>query len=443
MIRHLFFILTILCASNACLGAQHVPAAQQSLLHIFELAFKNDAQLQKEHHNINAEQEILAQSRTVLKPSVDIDAEITHSKVKEDDDDEDIDRNGISRVYALNARQPLFKMSAWYQYQKAKATFSQLDEQRRQIVQDFIVRMMTAYLQVLRAQVNLTLALAEEKSVHQQLEQTQQRFSVGLIAVTEVHEAQAVYDTAQANLLAAQNDLTIAQTNLGTLTGILIEKPPELKENFPITNPQPASEADWIDLALMHNPRLIAAQHAKNATHSEKKAARSSNLPTLDLTSRLARNTGFQSGFDFPDQDTLSIGLELSVPIYHGGAYSSYNRQTTQRYLAAKDEIIFQTRLVKQNIHNFYATVITDVKRVKARGQSILSSESALEATRAGYDVGTRNIVDVLQAQRQLFSARRDYANARYDYIAHSLALRQEAGTLDLATIKELDPWFE
>ncbi len=411
---------------------------------VYTLAFEQDSELKQQLHTLAADRQNLSQARSRLLPSLRVSGNVSHSNTNRDNSQ--LDQDGVSRTYGITLTQPLFHLSTWYQYQQAKAFHEGLDHQEKSILQSFIRKVVETYLAVLRAQDNLALAKSEEAALKRQLEQNQQRFSVGLVPITDVHEAQAIYDNAKVNVFSAQNQQSVSLENLFILTGQSDLQILPLAANFPVTLPKDSTEEKWQTLALANNPELGRLQQEQEQTHFAHKTNRNAYIPTADLTSqhfRTERSEGLQSGFDSPDQDTTSISIEVSMPLYLGGAINANRRQSRYQLMAAKDKVAEQRKQIKGNIHNLFSLVSTDIQRVAARALSIQSSESALEATTAGYQAGTRNMVDVLQVQQQLFAAKRDYANARYDYILNLLLLKEVAGQLSPKEIIRLNPWFQ
>ena len=302
---------------------------------------------------------------------------------------------------------------------------------------------------MLRAQDNLAASRARERAFQRQLEQTQQRFEVGLIAITDVHEAQAAYDLSQVDRITDENNLNVALERLSVLTGRYHSNLYLLRDDFDIKSPEPAERSEWVDFALDNNFRLAAASYAEEAARQNARANRMEHLPKVsgsvsysDFETNGDRNVKPDALFDVPpdsDQEQEVYSIRVDVPIFSGGAISANRRRAAQEFLSARETRINLMRNTVTNTRSLHMTVNSDVARVRARRQSIVSSQSALDATTAGYEVGTRNVVDVLNAQNVLFGAERDYANARYDYITDMLLLKQQAGLLSPEDVYRLD----
>ena len=311
------------------------------------------------------------------------------------------------------------------------------------------MRTVEAYLLVLRAQDNLSASRAQERAFERQLEQTQQRFEVGLIAITDVYEAQAARDLSQVERIVDENNVKVALERLSVLTGKRHENLDILKEDFEIKPPDPLDRAAWVDFSLANNFLVQAAKYREEAARQSAKASKLEHAPKVsggysysDFTDDGSLDVQPDSGFNSnPDRDIESHMWEIRVdlPLYSGGAISANRRASAQEFNAAREERINLSRNIVTNTRSLHMTVVSDVSRIAARKQSIISSKSSLDATQAGYEVGTRNVVDVLNAQNTLFSAERDYANSRYDYILNMMRLKEQAGLLSPEDVMRLD----
>ncbi len=425
-------------------------ANANSLLDIYELALENDAQLEADRAAYDAGQENRTLGRAGLLPQINARAFYTESEDDNYDNTENTsqvterERSG----WSISLNQPLVNMAAWYEYKRG-STLSELAEvQFGADQQSLIVRVAEAYFNVLRAIDNLETAQAEEKALKQQLEQTSQRYDVGLTAITEVHEAQSVYDTAAAAALEAEGNLGIAYEALEVLTGQPHDRIAPLADDFPVVPPQPADRHEWVEFALQNNYLLEVAQLNARASEQSAKAARSQHLPTLsasagynDTQSEGDQYFGGDIGNITSDSETQghSFTISLDVPLFSGGRTSGQRRQAHAQYLQARAEMNRTQRNVVQSTRSLHLSVEIGVSQVRAREQAIVSAESALEATQSGYEVGTRNLVEVLLAQRAVYQAQRDYYNALYDYVIDSFQLREVAGMLTPADVQRID----
>ena len=438
-------------------------AGADKLGEVYELALANDAQLKSLKARYLADAEARNLSRAALLPRVDANYDYTDSNtdtvsnnptfdrmnnefiIQRSATTTDVDRQG----YQISLNQPLFDLPAWFSFQAGASTSKQAQATFAADQQDLIERVVGTYFGVLRAQDSLQSSLARERAFQRHLEQTRQRFEVGLTAITDVHEAQAAYDLSQVNRITDENDVNVALERLSVLTGQYHANLYQLGEEFAVLKPDPETRRDWVDFALQNNYRLRAARHAEQAARQSAKASRALHLPSVravlaysdyETEGDLRRDP--PSIFDVDpgsDEERESIQLRVDVPLFHGGAISAGRRRAAQNYIAALESRVNLMRNIVTDTRSLHMTVVSDVARVAARRQSIVSSQSALDATTAGYEVGTRNIVDVLDAQNTLYAAKRDYANARYDYIANHLRLKNRAGILSPEDVYELE----
>ena len=353
--------------------------------------------------------------------------------------------------YGISLQQNILDLSAWFRFKSGKERTKQAQAQFSFDQQDVIVRVAEAYFDVLRQIDNLEASKAEERATKRQLEQTQQRFDVGLIAITDVHEARAVFDTTVVRRLTDEGNLGTSLESLTVLTGQEHQNLWLLNKDFPVVDPDPMSRDEWVQFALKNNYALKAALYAAESARQNATAKRMGHAPTI--TGSFSYNDQDRNGevsitgtteFIPQDQerDGTSMVLRLQVPLYSGGRVSSIRRQAYQQYNVALQNKIETQRVVIRNARSSHLTVSNDVQRVNARQQSIVSTSSALDATEAGYEVGTRNIVDVLQAQRSLYSSIRDYANSRYDYVLNMLRLKRAAGILTPQDTYDISKWL-
>lgn len=423
-------------------------ANANSLLDVYELALQNDAQLKADQAKYEAGLASKTIGRSNLLPQINALAQYTNNNedtVNNLNNDNvlvtDRDRTG----WEISLTQPLFNMSAWYTYKQGAKLSEQAEAQFGADQQSLIVRTAEAYFNVLRSIETLEATIAEEKALEKQLEQTKQRFDVGLTAITEVHEAQAAFDSARAATLEARGNLGISYEALEVLTGKPEDKVAPLSTKFPVVAPSPANRADWVEFSLQNNYGLKASKLQADASLQNAKANRSNHLPTLGASLGYSDYNleGITSGEDQDfTTDGTSVNLRLDIPIYSGGATSGRSRQAYAQYNQAQELYNSTQRNVIQNTRALHLLVETDVASVQARKQAIISGQSALEATQSGYEVGTRNLVEVLLAQRNLYQARRAYSDALYNYVIDTIKLREVAGMLTPADVQEIDKWL-
>ena len=428
-----------------------------TLADIYELALKNDAQLKAAEASYLANIEIEEQAFSALLPQISASG----SYQDDDFDSAGFNQNALAVIesnyqadttsYGISLQQNILDLSAWFRFKSGKERTKQAQAQFSFDQQDVIVRVAEAYFDVLRQIDNLEASKAEERATKRQLEQTQQRFDVGLIAITDVHEARAVFDTTVVRRLTDEGNLGTSLESLTVLTGQEHQNLWLLNKDFPVVDPDPMSRDEWVQFALKNNYALKAALYAAESARQNATAKRMGHAPTI--TGSLSYNDQDRNGevsvtgtsLIIPqdqESDGTSMVLRLQVPLYSGGRVSSIRRQAYQQYNVALQNKIETQRVVIRNARSSHLTVSNDVQRVNARQQSIVSTSSALDATEAGYEVGTRNIVDVLQAQRSLYSSIRDYANSRYDYVLNMLRLKRAAGILTPQDTYDISKWL-
>ena len=439
------------------------PASADTLVDIYELALENDALLKSRVAQYNADIELEKLALAPLLPQARAGYSITDSETDttspnvylnpETNQLDTIDvtstRNTDTDGYDVSLSQTLFNLSAWFGWRAGKETSQQAEATLSAAQQDLIVRVVQSYFGVLRAQDNLRASLAQERAFERQLEQTRQRFEVGLIAITDVYEAEAARDLAQVTRIVDENNVAVAKENLSVLTG---QPPGELYvlgAEFDPRPPEPSDRSAWVDFALENNNQLAAARFAEEAARQNATSLKMGHAPTVTATYRYqdTETTGSirqdpESLFNFdPDSDQTNETWQIrfDVPLFAGGSISANRRRAAEQFNAARESRINLTRNTVTQARSLHMTVMSDVSRVKARKQAIISTQSALDATQAGYEVGTRNIVDVLNAQDRLFAAQRDYANSRYDFVINSLRLKEVAGTLSPEDIARLE----
>lgn len=412
---------------------------------IYQQALANDTELATARATREADGYNLTMARGALLPQASVSYNISKYDMEIDAPAPtgQINTDYDTKTLQFQASQTLFNLNSWYTYRAAATGDDAAALQLHLAEQQLIVRTAQAYFNVLRAQDNLSSAQAEEKAVKRALEQTKQRFDVGLIAITEVHEAQAIYDLTAVNLLGQESALDISYEALEQLTGQPFDRVSPLLADVAMDMPAPTNVDDWVQSGLDKYVGVLLAEAGLDAQRLQRNAARSNHLPTVELTAAYSDGEQYQFtvGGTVPAKTTV-IGVQISMPLLAGGSLYGKSKQAAQSYAAAEFEHEAQRRSVKQSVRSLYRQVQTGVLNVKARKQAIVSAESALSATETGYKVGTRNIVEVLNAQKNLYGAQRDYANARYDYIQNLLSLKFYAGTLNEADLQALNAWL-
>ncbi|GAP66557.1 type I secretion outer membrane protein, TolC family [Mizugakiibacter sediminis] len=441
------------------LAAAPMLAGAEDLMDAYRDARANDPQLAQADAARMFNNEFPKQAWGALLPQINASYGFTDSHGSSTSAQPFIDSNGALQVQSFRSStsgrnttlqgeltQTLFDWSKFAQVKVGKAQAAGGEAQYQAALQSLMLRTAQAYFNVLTAIDTLTFAQAEEKALARQLEQAQQRFEVGLSAITDVNEAKAQHDSAVANVIDAQNALDDAREALTQITGKPAGELKRLREDLPLNPPQPNNLTEWVDTALKQNPALLAQQFQVEADQHSVNVARSAHLPTLNASVVYTRTPswsdqtfgGLTSHINSERSDT-AVGLVLSVPIFSGGITQSRVRQAIYQRDQASDLLEQDRRQVVRNTRNAFRSVIAGVSEVEARKQAVISAQSALDATRAGFEVGTRTIVDVLISQQNLFQAQSNYSQARHAFVINQLALKQSAGTIDVKDIEAVN----
>jgi len=350
--------------------------------------------------------------------------------------------------FGVDLKQNIFRWENWVALQRADAQVAQAEADYQAAQQDLISRVAQRYFDVLAAQDDQDAQEGALESVTRQLEQAEQRYAVGLIAITDVQEARASHDSSAAAVIAAKRQVASAREFLREITGDLFDSLARPIEPFELTNPDPVSEDRWVEMALQQNLSLVSSRLAADIARENVSSARGGHYPTLDLvasgykvhTDENETNTdGTPYGSSTLDQRQRSIGIQLTFPLYSGGMVSSQVRQAVYQQRAAKERLERVARQTEHDARDAYLGVISEINRVKALRRAVESNNTALNATQAGYEAGTRTAVDVLESRRQWIQARTDYSRSRYDYMMNVLKLQQAAGILSEQSLNRLN----
>ena len=419
----------------------------ENLLDIYNEALENDPTFKAAEYSYLADKEIVVQGRAALLPSITLSGSTNWNEYYQDDVLQQ-EYNSFSK--SARVSQPLFRLDTWFNFKRSKSLTNAAEAEFAYEQQNLILRTAELYFGVLRAIDNLNAAISEEKAIKKQLDQAQQRYEVGLSAITGVQEAQLAYDLSKAARINNEGNLFSAREALNALIGREIFSLDELGENLQISSPFPNSKEDWVNLALKNNYQLKASYLRKDAAKSNARSAASNHLPKIDIVgsgSDSETNQFNYEGFSINGQGIpvpavtgrRNYAIQLSVPIFQGGAVSSRRKQAYSQYNQADENTLFTERRIIQEVRSQFSNVNTLVANVNAQKQAVISATSALEATQVGYKVGTRNVVDLLQAEKNLYSAEKNLANAKYDYILANLRLALAAGTIDPGDIIEIN----
>ena len=450
------------------LGAVGPAAAQEGLSEIYQRALDSDPAFREAEAQYLVTIEARPQARSSLLPSLQFGT--TRSENQSTNPNPPLDfftgvpstvisdtestRNSTNMSVSLN--QTVFDWGRYVSLRQADKTVARAETDYAAARQDLLLRVADSYFSVLAAEDTLAAQIASRESIARQLEQAQRRFEVGLIAITDVQEAQAGYDGAVATVIAAERSLSTAQEFLREIIGEYVQELRSPGEDLQLQRPDPEDAEQWVETALDQNLQLVSTRIGADIAGDDIKIQRSSRLPTISFSTSVSENnsiseqtTNFFSGSSLttPPSETLNQGfswqLNLNVPLFTGGLNRSRIQQSVYRHRGAMDTVERIARQTERATRDAYLGVISEISRVQALRQAVESSRTALRATEAGFEVGTRTTVDVLQSQNTLRQNETTYARSRYDYILNVLRLKQAAGSLSAADIDEVDSWLE
>ncbi len=441
--RCILLRLTAIISLATALNAQALDLAEA-----LQRALQYDTTYQAAYASYLASAESSSQSLAPLLPQIGFNTFIQRGRTKNDKQGIVSRSDNDSDGYTLNLNQVLYNKPLHDTLKAGRATAAKARADLQTARQDTILRVTRAYFAVLTAIDNLETASAEKKAIAKQLEQSTERFNVGLSAITDVREQQASYDIAVANEIIATNELSNAREALGIIIDQYSTDLERVRKDIPLISPQPMDIGAWQQQALENNPELHAARLAVAIAQSAYDASKGAHYPSLDLSASYgvvnADDRNF-SGLPIPantNTDT-TLRLNLNIPLYTGGLTSATVRQRAAELDAAKAREQQVRRRTSALTRSRYLSLVADISTVKARKQALVSTQTSLDATTAGYEAGTRTSVDVLIAQRLLYSSQRDYYAARYQYIIDSLELKRVTGSLTEKDIAEINRWLE
>ncbi len=456
--RSLPFALALAIAGGAPL------AHADDLVQIYHEARASDPQLAGAESTKYATDENVDQARAALLPQLGASLSLERTRgnnsgaqfvTNADGSQSLVNVNSSSTDYTRtlsgNLQQSILDISRWTSLKSARANAQAGDSTYEAAQQDLFIRVSTAYFAVLTAQDALKFAQANESALNRQMEQAQQRFEVGLSAITDVNDAKAQHDTAVANVISAQNTLDDNREALRQLTGKEPGDLKKLRQKLPLDKPTPENAEEWVGVATRENPALQSYAYQLDAANANVNTARAGHLPTLDgqvlysKTPTWGDTDSSRTGSLHTNSERwgTTIGVSLTVPIFSGGATQSRVRQSIHQRDFAQDQLELQRRLVERSTRNNYRAVIAGASQVEATGQAVVSAQSSLDATQAGYEVGTRTIVDVLISQQQLLQAQSSNSQARHNFVLSGLLLKQSAGVIQVSDLEAVNALLE
>ena len=408
-----------LLSSSLLMGA----ANAADLSEVYEQAKSYDAEFLTAQFNLDAASKRVPLAKSAFRPQLTFGADAGLGTLADDGESTYKDT-----ALTLTLSQSLYNRSDKKLIDQAELGVLQADAQYAAVGQTLILRVATAYFDVLRAKASQQFSQSELQAISRQREQAERRFDVGLVPITDVRSAQAQYDLAVAQEIAATNQVSTAREALLRISGINTNDLATLADDLPLTPPEPADIDQWVKVAKEQNLELVIARLAAESSKTQIDIERANKRPTLSLVGSAAATTTDQLGRS--DANRGEVKLQFRLPILTGGRVNALVAQARAQSQASAENLVSQERATTQQTRDGYRGVEASISRVTALRQALVSTQKSAEATEAGFRAGTRTSVEVLQALRDTYRARSDYAGARYDYIINSLNLKAASGTL-------------
>jgi outer membrane protein len=421
-------------------------AFAEDLAEVYTISKNSDPRYKAARYEFEAATYAEPQARAALLPTLSFETTRSDTRQRILSSANPVFATGLSNypseTQTLSLSQPVFKLSAWRQYQQAKSKVKQAAATFSAAEQDLMLRTATAYLNVLAARDALDFSTAERDAIRRQLDLVEQRFKSGIAAIASLHDATARHAVKEADLVSARNELDDRIQALRELTGKVMPNLKPLRDRIPLDQPSPADMDHWVDTALQQNLLLEARRQAVSVAQQEIQRQRAAHYPVLDLVANQnRRDTGGSLFGGGSNVETTDVMLRLNVPLFSGGLYSALTDEASKRYLGTLEDLERDARQVERQTRAAFQGVTGGVVRVQALAQGVVSSESARELKFQGFRAGIETLLQVLDAERDLYAAKRDSAKARYDFLLNRLRLKQAVGTLseaDLAAINAL-----
>ena len=443
---HKKLVLSVLLAlvAQAALAAEAAPKVQ-TLSDMYQNALKYDPTLASANSANKAAQEIIEQGKALYRPTVSFNAGINASRTK----NKSIGTGNPFRAegrnsfegynYGVEARQPIYRKQNLVQMEQTRTQVSQADKQLHLSQQQLMLRTTESYFQVLDTQDKIALIDSQKTAILGQLDQAKANFEVGTATITDVNEAQARHDLVVAQRVAAINDFEVSKRNVQAITGEIPDLLATVKPDIQVTHLKQGM-LDWMRVAHENNLNIQIQQDNLKLAEQEYERAKAGHLPTLDAVASYNNtySNGSANGFG-SDLDNGTIGLELQIPLYQGGAISSRQRQAALNKEKARNDLEIAVRQTDLETQRAFLNLSTSIAQVKALEQAVISSQSQLDSTKLGYEVGVRTSVDVLNAQQQLFSAKRDILQARYNYLVNIIRLKFSTGMVAEPDLQDIN----
>jgi outer membrane protein len=425
-----------------CVGA--APVHAEDLAQVYLMSRNSDPKFQAARFDFEAAAYAAPEALAAMLPNATLEFSSTNTDQKILSSQNTVFATGRSRFggqdRTFSITQPIFKLSAWLGYDQAQVKVKQAAATFGAAEQDLMLRTATAYLNVLAARDALGFAKSEGDAIKRQLELVQQRYSSGLVAIASLHDAKARYAIKEADVVGAQNDLDDKLQALRELTGKVLTRLKPLRDDIPLEQPDPNDVNRWVETALRQNLLLEARRQAVEVAREEVGRQRAAHAPVIDLVATQDRkNTGGSLFGGGSDVSTTDIMVRLSVPIYAGGLPTALSREAVKRYQSSLEDLERDSRQVERQTRAAFQGLTGGVVRIQALAQGVISSESARELKVEGYKSGLETVLQVLDAERDLYAAKRDSAKARYDFLLNKLRLKQAAGTLSEADLMAIN----
>ena len=429
-------------AAVLILSALGLSAAAQGadLMQIYKEALANDAQFAAARATVEAGREKLPQGRAGLLPTLNVSANTMWNDVdytRRSKPPLDLSGRYNTHGYTVSLSQPLFRWQNWVQYEQSVLQVAQAEAQFLQARQDLILRVAQAYFDVLYAQENLKALRAQKSAIGQQLELAKKSFEVGTATITDTHEAQSRFDLATAQEIAAESDMEIKARALQAIIGREAGELAPLRTDVPLMPPKPAAMNEWVVSAEKDGLAVQISQAQADIADKEVGKQRAGHFPTVDLVASSGRssqtaalNTLFGTTGPGFDQDATAIGVQVNIPLFQGGAVVSRQREAEAGREAARSSLEYARRQAALGARQYYLGVVNGLAQIRALEAALVSSRSALDANKMGYEVGVRINIDVLNAEQQVYSTQRDLAKARFDTLVNQLRLKGVVGNL-------------
>lgn len=436
-------------------------ASAADLMDVYHQALDNDTFFKMAYSNFMANSEVLPQARAALLPQVTTKGQTSANQQNVNAGSFSIKEAYRNHQWQVSASQSIFNYQAWSQVQQAKATVKAAHANFNEAAQSLILRTVSAYLNVLYAQDSLTFSEAKKRANKRQLDQATQRFNVGLEPVTSVYNAQSAYDQSIADVIQATNFVETQREELRKLTNHTYDHLAPLRErNVPLISPEPNDVEDWVATSLRQNYKLLATKFNLQAARENIKAMSAGNWPTFAVQGNTLQihnenGSGFTgssknspldrsvSNFFVPSSQQISnVAITMNFPLFQGGLVESQTRQAQYNFQTSSEQMEQTYRALMVDTRVTYNTILSEISKIRADRHTLMSQENTVQSTESQFLVGTRTMVDVVNAQQHLFEAQLQLAKDQYDYMNTILKLKYLAGTLNANDIEELNAWL-